>query len=340
MVVDTIPLVPEQLLWGEDHPMWAIYPDNDRPSFEKGYKLDISKDSYIIGFCGPRGSGKTLAMTTFAVKAMVAFGMKVVSNYPIQIKVKDRHGKVKPYSSEPLDLYKLMVFDHSYGNSLILIDEAPLFISHLSSMSWRNRLLDIFIQQIRKSGSSLFYASQNQKWVDIQWRWQTDVLFYCQDASKRYGQAHLKRGETILLDALDMSGMWTGRPYSVTKRSYPFKLRGRYVWGAFDTFYQMDVFESLKKVDMRLSSYKIDQRNGDHDDIALKAAVKDAVNGLVNTGTAVISRAGFMDSLGDLDAHQKRVVTSELTKIGAKRLQRDSSGAYRYDFSEINIEKT
>ena len=308
---------------------------DDSKDSRGSHPLNINWDSYVIGFCGPRGSGKTLSMTGFAIK-MMAQGMRVISNYDIVFRLAVGKGRYKLFRSEPFDLFRLLAFDNDFQKCLILIDEAPLIISHLSSQSWKNRLLDIFLQQLRKNHNSLMYASQNERWVDNQMRWQTDVIFRCRDYSRGIGAGPDYRGRTIILTAMDNSGLWTGRPFNERYPVfYKYKLKGTKLFNTYDTYQTQDVFEALKKVDMKLSSYKVDGRDEADLDTSHVDLACDVVLGLMDAGVNPDTQQ-FYSSVGNLTPKQKDDVSKYLSGIGAVR-KRHKNGKYWYDFSAVQV---
>ena len=329
----------EECFWQTDDKSlrYAQGRSNYSPNKNKriGPTINLLDDSYVWCFAGPRGSGKSLTMSYFAAGALAA-GMRVVSNYDIKFSFRDHNGDMKELASEPLDLYKILVFDSDFSNCLILMDEAPLIISHLSSMSWKNRLLDIFMQQIRKNRNSFFYASQNERWVDYQLRWQTDLVLRCRDASRRYQGGGLHRGDSILIDITDQSGMWTGWSYDERPVVHAFTLNGRKYFGIFDTYNQMDVFECLKKVDMKLTSYKVgdheENRDMSHIDIA-----EDLISNLVNQGVTRVKTRDFYASMPELDQKQKDEVAKHLLNKMNITKGRPTTKGYEYYLKDVKF---
>lgn len=317
---------------------WELYAPQMVGSIKAGAELDLTSDSYVVGFVGPRGSGKSLSMTYAAAKMMM-LGKHVIANYDIAFRLKDRHGKTKTYRSEPLDMYKLLTFDADTKGCIICLDEAPTIISYMASQSWKNRLLNIFLQQLRKNRNSLIYTAQCNDWVDKQLRWQADVLCLCQDASKIYGnKSKCARGEVILQDFFDMSGLWTGRIYD-EKRDRPaasVKLRAKHIWECYDSYAEQDVFQALAKVDMKLSTYKIDARGNGHDkdtrhiDVAMAA-----IGNLVEAGIKKVRTTDLYESLGELDARQKDEVSKAIKKMGVTKSRPGMD--YVYDLTNLKL---
>lgn len=303
-----------------------------KPGQKGGRDLDIKNDSYVLGFTGPRGAGKTLAMTAFACKAMMG-GHRVISNYSIAFKLAMPKGGYQYYESETLDMYKLLVFDTDFQNAVILMDEAPLLISHLASQSWKNRLIDIFLTQLRKNRNSLFYCSQNERWVDTQLRWQTDVYFKCSDMSRRMGGKPSDRGKTISMKALDQSGQWTGFSFEEYPAIHPLQLRGKKFFKIYDTYEAQDIFESLAKVDTKFTTYKIDARSDAEKDESHLDKAEAVLNAMRANGGRATTKE-FYTSVGEINASQKDQISKYLKGQGVTR-GRQSNGDYYYDFSGV-----
>lgn len=285
----------ESLLWEEDDPRHGLgsysIETDDRGFYEGEYSIDMKTDSYIWCFTGSRGAGKTTLMTLYALKAVLFYDVRIVSNFQIECYIQKITGEKKHVKSEPLDLERLLNFDSEYKHCLILLDEAPDIISHLASMTWKNRLINIFIREIRKNRNSIFCGAQQFELIDKSFRWQVDIIAECTDASRKYGWGSHHRGKCVLLNLLDNSGQWTGETWeqSLARKRNSFvnnqyntlmnkfaevddieDIGERYeyfpraLWGdrgqtipVYDSWVAQDVWESLKRVDMNLSTHKV-----------------------------------------------------------------------------------
>ncbi|HUC89945.1 MAG TPA: hypothetical protein VMR45_04020 [Patescibacteria group bacterium] len=260
---------------------------DEQPSVHETYDaIEMAVDSYIILFSGRRGGGKTTAMSYFSAQEMAVHNTRVLSNYPIEFMLARRvNGEIKYFTriSEKLDLYKLLCFDKDYHNCLIVMDEAPDIISHMSAQTWKNRLLNIFVRQLRKNNNSLMMGAQSMGFIDKSMRWQVDIEIECKDGKKVERNPSLTKGSIIYLRWLDHSGVWTGQS-TEERLAYAHAyhmhepdpeaadhsiIHAHQLWGdkthkpVFDTYYQQDVWESLMRVDMHLNSYQVgeDQDN-------------------------------------------------------------------------------
>lgn len=241
--------------------------------------VKLDRDSFIICFVGRRGGGKTTAMTYMAMRAVAMYGMRIIANYQIEFTLRKYKANGDAYyqtiKAEELDFEKLLLFDDKYKDVLILIDEAPDIISHMASMSWKNRLMAAFTRQIRKNRNSLFLAAQDFEWIDKSLRWQMDIRCDCKDASKVHKDYRgFASGQCLFLSFYDESGQWTGRStedrlqriyagYKTDLCVSRKKLYPRFMWGdsehepVFDSWHQIDILESLRKVQLKLDPIRI-----------------------------------------------------------------------------------
>lgn len=222
------------------------------------------------------------------------------------------------------------MFDEGYHGCIIVLDEAPQVINRLATMTWKNRLLDLWLQQIRKNDNSLLYASQNENWVDNELRWQTDIIAYCRDASRRYPQGGYNRGGTILADLIDKSGLWTGYSYDERPRRFGRRLLTELVWNTFDTKHKNDVFESLAKVKMNVNNIEVGVSGGD-DESYLEHAIP-----IIQSSMEMqkIKSTDFYSAIGHgID------VTELGTRLNASGMKRTGHGKDTLDFSGFDMMK-
>lgn len=359
----------ESIFWNADDPRkkavreytpngWEYYMDS-HITRKKARDIDMGRDSYIWCFTGVRGAGKSTLMTFFGMKAQYHYGLRLVSNYPIEYYLNYMDGRSKLIQAEPLDMYKLLCFDADYNDCLILIDEAPDIVSHMAAMTWKNRLLNIFIRQLRKNHNSLFLGAQQFELIDKSMRWQTDILAECQDASRKYGWSAEHRGKCILLRLVDNSGMWTGESYDTVLRRAQYegeyvdptikiKVYPRVLWGddthnaVWDTLYIQDVWESLKKVDIKLMSYGVGKTELDSSDYISKAYR--VIDGILSSGSYIMAQPDFYKLVGELTPSEKRALSQRMVACSGltEREWRDGckiGNSRTYNFANFNIRK-
>jgi hypothetical protein len=325
--------------------------DGDRESSRRVHSIRLDIDSYIIVWVGRRGGGKTTSMTWMAAVCIALWNMRLISNYNIDFMLRRHRPDGKTYlqhiKAEPLDFYKLMTLDKEYKNCLILIDEAPEIISYMASQSWKNRLFEAFVRQIRKNSNSLFLGTQDFELIDKACRWQTDVIVECKDLARAMGDnSNLSRGENIEWKWLDNNGMWTGkstrerewmgmRPYVKRQSLTPCVLWGDKTCGTkpvFDTNFVIDILESLRKVDIRMTKIRI----GDEQKLLVPDGILETSLQIVEIGKTQgkMKMTEFYNAIGDIDQNMKSAIGKMLSKAGIRRY----AGGW-FDFSEFDMEK-
>lgn len=318
------------------------------------HEINLFYDSYIIVFTGRRGGGKTTSMTFFAIKQAIDNGMRILSNYPIECTVNMLDHTQRHVKSEPLDIERLLSFDKDYKNCLIVIDEAPDIISHMAAMTWKNRLLNVFIRQLRKNHNSFFAGAQEFELLDKSFRWQTDVLVECEDASRKWGWHPSTRGKLILQNWLDNSGLWTGRSYqqeikerqsrgdykAVGQRA---RLYPRFLWEndgfapVFNSFEQTDVWESLKRVAIKFDAYNINPDASPENELSNKDTydiAREAIRA-AKEDKGVIASPDFYSSLPNLNAAMKDKLSKDINKLPGLK-QRKLNNRWALDFSNVD----
>ena len=372
-----VKLLHESCFWDEEDPRWTFWPyrSNDNGSIEQTaaitgsvvetyHDICLDVDSYIFVFSGRRGAGKTTSMTDEAGKAAVIYPeMRLLSNYPIEFDAMYIDGHVRHIKAETLDLYKLLCFDDEYKNCLICIDEAPDIISHMAAMTWKNRLLNIFIRQLRKNRNSLMLGAQDFNLIDKSMRWQVDIRVECEDASRKYGWPANTRGELILQKWLDNSGMWTGQTWQDQEAMN--KARGiweeagelrelypRFLWSdekngghrsVYDTYYMQDVWESLKKVDMHLDSYQVgtakdEDKEDEETGASPRMVAMNLMRKLVHAGVKEMPQKELWKSMGKMSASAKNALSRQLISAGLNNGLPTKGRDRMYGFESFDLE--
>lgn len=272
------------------------------------------RDAYIIGFTGAKGGGKTLTMSWLAAYLMI-HGYPVWANYNINFKYRNKKGQVSEYKSKPLDFDALYALSKDIKHGVTVIDELPLFADSRRSGSLNNRLLGYILMQTRKRQMSVFYTAQNMSWTDNRFRWSTDVIVACKDAYHR--EHHYARGEYIDVLLWDMSGQWTGKPWS----EYPYPVNsytfyGKSCWGIYDTKDIIDAFEAMTPIKLDLENRLITNKM---DRGKLTSDIDEVINGMSESGKTTTTTDEIIDALGgEVSA---TVIGRQLKKLGLKKKQ-------------------
>ena len=300
---------------------------------KRGFRIDLKRDSYIIGFFGPKGSGKTLAMTYFALKAMILYKFKCWASPGYAIKFQTgKDGDRQTYESEPLDMGKFYSMDQEITRGLVCIDELPVFAESRASNRLQNRLIDYTLMQVRKRRLNFFYTSQNPEWVDKRIRWSTDIGIFCEDLSRIMSKGE-KRGELIRLYMMDWSGQWTGRPYERTGKVIKKDVRyANKIWPVYDSWEVVDAIEASRGVELKLDKYVIGDVDSNGDGRYSAEEIEVFVDNMRNQGATEVSSNELWQALSLKNQGDRKKIGGYLKKAGVRKRQ-ISTGDYVYIFN-------
>lgn len=144
----------------------------------------------ISGLIGRMGSGKTLSCVRYAYQYWKQ-GYKIYSNINLKF-------PYTPYNIQ--DLINWTSNDYDLQKSIILLDEAHIFLDSRNSANKRNKIISYFLLQTRKKGCHLFYTTQRIHQVEKRLRDNSDNLIFC---STRKFQGELYT-QNIILQALEV----------------------------------------------------------------------------------------------------------------------------------------
>ncbi len=268
--------------------------------------------SVVVVWCGPRGSGKTLSMSVEGAIALVN-GMPVWANYPISFDVRYSAGRIVHYESIPVEIEDLITFKPEIRDGLILLDELNLWASNRGHAGMVNRLLNSWIQLIRKRGLSLQITTQSFHSLDIMIRWQCDLSITCKDL--HFSNHRLPEGAAIGQRLTDQSGMFTGHdmyewgkpgPEEFKRNSRYRTLNGRRFWGIYDSWTEFDILQAMTKYQVNRAVRTIGQ-----DDMtgAYEAGSGDWAQDLAATIKNDYPRGGVFDQASLFEQLQSRGAT-------------------------------
>lgn len=216
--------------------------------------MDINQDeplgnrsltSMVGCWTGPRGSGKSLAMTFDAICNMMK-GIKVWSNYPIHITTDfGSPGVYHRYESLPLNMDEVYRMDADIAGGWVYLDELVLWVDNRRSQSTGNALINGLFNMMRHRRLSFGIAIQNFSWLDKRLQFQVDTEVECRDLSYKYRK--LPRGSLIGLRFKDLSGISTGSEYHVSGHYIEKQLWGTPFWNCYDSWLEYDYFEARRK---------------------------------------------------------------------------------------------
>lgn len=142
------------------------------------------------------------------------------------------------YKSEDLDKAALLNLDIE-GDILAIVDEVNLEFSEARrALTNRNLIFNKLLQQLRKKRLDLIYTVQNEMWVDLRLRWQTDFFILTKDIKLKPGGISLPFafGEIAEWSVYDMPGYLGRGSFQQTLRpAIVTNFLGKKWWGTFDT---------------------------------------------------------------------------------------------------------
>lgn len=212
--------------------------------------------SIVVVFAGGRGSGKTLSMSVQALMDMVIHNKTVWANYPVHCDVDTGNSVIKHFKSESVEIDDLVSMRPDICDGIICLDELNLWANNRGAMSICNRMLNAWMQLIRKRRLSIYITVQAFESLDRMIRWQTDITCLCHDM--HFVIRQLPEGAYIKQKVCDWSGIFTGNPISSyrydnnyiyqrernTRKRY---MRGRRFWGIYDSWNEFDIINAMKK---------------------------------------------------------------------------------------------
>jgi len=196
----------------------------------------------VLGYIGPRGSGKTCGMVAVGSLEWLLRGEPVWSNVPFAIKV--TYGDCKRvYSSMPLEQLDMLDLEGGLTGGLAVVDETNMTFAEANrATSSANLDFGYAIQQIRKRGLSVIWSCQGWGWVDNRLRWQTDLVVSCRDTFLKdpHPDGIGARSEWIVSDLSAMTGRFDSdyaeahryiSQYEVWRGTF----KNKPFWAAYDT---------------------------------------------------------------------------------------------------------
>jgi len=225
------------------------------PFFSLSHYRNLSKRTVIIGFVGPRGSGKSVGADRLVITDFMLKGKTVWSNMKIEFYLV-MNGSLVHMESKPLDRLSLVDLDKVYRDGLIYVDEVNLMMEARRAMSQENVNFSYILQQLRKRRLTIIWSAQSEMHCDDRLRFQTDIFIMCQDVSINH--PHCGVGELSSWKAHDFSGMVTGKNPRNSKDAvfYEGVQWNKPWWNTFDTFEIQDKVTINAKEQQKMSLKK------------------------------------------------------------------------------------
>lgn len=216
----------------------------------------------VVGFVGPEGSGKSLAMCAFALMHR-AHGLPVLA-YPGWYIQDGRDGSPTfgERWSESIDPAQSLLIQNLPRQGGLAIDEAPQFFDSMLFGATTSRLFGQVGTQRRKLDLTIWYTAQNWMHVHPRIRFATHYLIVCRDQywDPQQREEGRQRGEFINLSCWDVKGFHTGIEWSPMGRATLF---AHHYWNYYDTEGIVDASEGLISVKTKKREVVYDMRGAD-----------------------------------------------------------------------------
>jgi len=209
----------------------------EQPVFSLRNYPHLRNRELVVGFVGPRGSGKTVGGTRTLVLDYLMAGYNAWSNIDIAINV-PVNGKLKELRTKPLDKLDLQQLDRVYENGVIFMSEVNTEIADARrAMAESNIKFSYIVQQIRHRKLNVIWDTQSEMMIENRLRWQTDVFIKCQDISLLPSSRHTGIGELSKWELYDMTGIVKGENPVNTKDALfdTMVMWNRPWWNCYDT---------------------------------------------------------------------------------------------------------
>lgn len=238
-------------------------------------RFHLNRD-WIIGFVGPRGSGKSLSGANVAVRDFAMNDEPVWSNMQLKmgIVVDDElardygleSGGTAIYQAEHIDKQEFLRLDGRYEGGCLFFDEFNLEYGEARRSSANvNLMTDRAIQQLRKLQCGLIYTVLSETYLDVRIRENTDVFIKCSDVALKPQnlQQNMEQGVVFewLVYPLSDKVAGVGKTFNETHKPLgPYRIQLKDLWETIDTLerqavgkttYSEKIIKAVLPVDMK-----------------------------------------------------------------------------------------
>lgn len=227
-----------------------------QPWFTLSNYRNLRGRSLVIGFVGPRGSGKSVGAARMVILDYMLCGQKVWSNMEIGFNL-IHNGKAAPMISQPLDRLSMQELDSLYSNGIIYVDEVNLMMEARRAMSHENLMFSYILQQLRKRRLTIIWSAQSEMHCDDRLRFQSDIIISCSDISINHPNCEI--GALSAWKAYDFSGIVKGKSHSNTKDMlfYQGVESNKPFWNTYSTWEIQDVSVPARQDEKQVEAERI-----------------------------------------------------------------------------------
>lgn len=298
-----------------------------------------------VALIGPRGSGKSVGAAQIVVIDGLLAGRRVVSNMPIQIKVRYRDIE-KVFETEDLDAVMMLdvnEFNENYQDCMIVVDETNVYLADAQRSTSNQALFFSYIlQQMRKRKLDFIFTTQSEAFQTSRVRFQTDLYIKCRDLAMvpKMGEAFInpdpdELGHKSEWTLYDMSGVIVGdilqgHDYRTNQIDWYAK---KLVWNTpFWGCYSSELLQRREKIKLNNASQSTNYTY-DEDYVAELArrynAPAQMLQRLAGQNIKRMQKAELWQSLGIGDDHSMKVKIGRILKqLGCESLNRGKGNEY------------
>lgn len=217
-----------------------------RPWFSLSNYRNLRGRSLVLGYVGPRGSGKSVGAARTVILDYMLRGQKVWSNMEIGFNL-IHNGSSREIKSIPLDRLTMEELDTVYTDGIIYVDEVNLMMEARRSMSQENLMFSYILQQLRKRRLTIIWSAQSEQHCDDRLRFQSDIIIACTDMSITNPKCEI--GKFSKWQAYDFSGIVKGKSHRNTKDMlfYEGVESNKPFWNTYNTWEIQDVKSATKQ---------------------------------------------------------------------------------------------
>lgn len=228
----------------------------NRPWFSISNYRNLRGRSLVIGFVGPRGSGKSVGAARTVILDYMLKGKTVWSNMEIAF-YHCANGSSSEKRSQPLDRLTLGELDEVFNNGIIYVDEVNLMMEARRSMSQENLMFSYILQQLRKRRLTIIWSAQSEMHCDDRLRFQTDIIIACNDLSITNPRCLI--GSLSKWKAYDFSGIVKGKSHSNNKDMlfYEGIESNKPFWNTYNTWEIQDVSTATRTDEIQEEAERI-----------------------------------------------------------------------------------
>jgi hypothetical protein len=207
--------------------------------------------TWRVLFNGAPGSGKSVSMAWMAAAQYLLRGIPVFTipeSYYIRVPILWK-GKVYMFSTQPLEIEKLIVFDPMLQGTCVVADEANINLADsMRAAANKNLFIADYVQQARHHGVSMLYTTILSNWMDPRLQALTDIKIYCVDGENQ--DEGIEEGEWCFWNLTDESGALTKIPYSIEPHVYNWMINLKQYWAITDSFNIADSLSARKNISL------------------------------------------------------------------------------------------